>query len=145
MLRQETVDIDGVQATLYKMPAGQALHFQVRFAGLVAPFAKALGAAGADPEKQMEVFTSALVQTLGGDKKDEAERFIRDIIGTGLIAIDGKKITSIDDLNVYEERTEPTYLALRLVGEQVKFSILPGLGKLLAAPGGFSGLMGQES
>ena len=140
MMTPKTVDIDGVEVTLYKMPAAKALHFTLRM-GFLAPLIESLQALGEDESKQMQALGEAIEGMLGStEKAAEVESFIKDIIASGTIAVNGKKIHSIDDLNRIEG-TEPLALIFGIVVQQIMYSIKPGMGKLMASLGGSIGAL----
>jgi uncharacterized protein with von Willebrand factor type A (vWA) domain len=129
-LKEKNISIGTVNAIVYKLPFGQSVKVVDKMRKLFAPVMKAMAATGKSENDQLEALADAIGEAMTSMEDGALTGFIEEVLTSGFVAVNGRKISSLGDLDAIEDE-EPLYVGLELVKEQIQFSIVPGMGKLL--------------
>lgn len=130
-MNTKTIDIDGSRVDLTKFSPSMGLPILSRLQNMLGGSVLSIaGGAGKDDSEQLNVVADAIDDIVGRVEPEKITAFVQDILTSGMVAVDGKRLTHIDDLAVSEDK-DPYYLALMITKEQLQFSFGGFIKKLM--------------
>ena len=130
-MREKTLQIDDLDIRLVKFSPSIGMPILTRLQNMLGgSIVKLASGMGQSENGQIDVMASAIDDITNRVKPEVLQQFISDVITSGFVFINGEKITHIDDLGMYED-SDPYYLAVMILKEQLTFSFGGFLGKLM--------------
>ncbi len=86
---------------------------------------------GKDTGGQASAFGEVIDGIMARTSADQLYSLVNDIVCSGFVTVNGKKITHMDDLGQFEN-SDPFYLGLMIAKEQLTFSFGDAIKKLIS-------------